>query len=368
MSASGDFGPAPPGVDLSENQNGSMLGAVITLIILGTLSVVLRIYARTEFKKFRFSIDDYLSFAALLFAYSLGICVIISVKYKNGHHVQALTKQEFTVIWKLLYAHVMLYAFCVTCTKTSIILFYKRIFNLRYSLYFAMFFILGYFIVIIVTVNVACDPIPYFWEQYTDPNTAVGSCIDIPKFFFGNGIAAVLIDIMILIIPIPITWKLQMPKTQRLAVIGILLLGSFVCIAGIVRLVFLNRNTHSDDATWSVAPVFVWSCVEPSIGIVCACLPTLSPLFRRWWSSMITGKSGSASAKQTPSGYNLSTRKSRLTDPSVTWTHWDEVELVDTVIERKSISMQRRGSEGETSSRHSGIRVREEVTISYTAV
>ncbi|GAB1202905.1 hypothetical protein APSETT445_001529 [Aspergillus pseudonomiae] len=345
MSASGDFGPAPPGVDLSDNQDGSMLGAVITLIILGTLSVVLRVYARTEFKKFQFAIDDYLSFAAL-----------VSVKYRNGHHVQALTKHEFTVIWKLLYAHVMLYAFCVTCTKTSIIMFYKRIFNLRYSLYFAMFFILSYFIVIIVTINVACDPIPYFWEQYTDPDTAVGSCIDIPKFFFGNGIAAVLIDIGILIIPIPITWKLQMPKSQS------------VCIAGIVRLVFLNRNTHSDDATWTVAPVFVWSCVEPSIGIVCACLPTLSPLFRRWWSSMVTGKSGSASAKQTASGYNLSSRKSRLTSPSMTWTHGDEVELVDTVIERKSTSLQRKRSEGGNSSRHSGIRVREEVMISYTAV
>lgn len=52
----------------------------------------------------------------------------------------------------------------------------------------------------------------------------------------------------------------------------------------------------------------------------------------------------------------------------MTWTHCDEVELVDTVIERKSISMQRRGSEGGNSSRHSGIRVREEVMISYTAV
>ncbi|BAE57074.1 unnamed protein product [Aspergillus oryzae RIB40] len=169
MSASGDFGPAPPGVNLSENQNGSMLGAVITLIILGTLSVVLRIYARTEFKKFRFSIDDYLSFAALPHKAEAKCMRVIA---HSPHHL------------------------------------------------------LSYFIVIIVTINVACDPIPYFWEQYTDPNTAVGSCIDIPKFFFGNGIAAVLIDIMILIIPIPITWKLQMPKTQRLAVIGILLLGS----------------------------------------------------------------------------------------------------------------------------------------------
>ncbi|KAE8376222.1 hypothetical protein BDV26DRAFT_282780 [Aspergillus bertholletiae] len=226
MSASGDFGPAPPGVDLSENQDGSMLGAVIPLIVISTLSIILRIYARTEFRKFRFAIDDYLSFAALLFSYALGICVIISVNYKNGHHVQAVSKYEFTVVWKLLYAHVMLYAFCVTCTKTSIIMFYKRIFNLRYSLHVALFLIASYFLVVIITINVACDPIPYFWQQYTDPDTAVGRCIDIPKFFFGNGIAAVLVDFVILTLPIPIIWKLQMPLSQRLAVIGVLLLGS----------------------------------------------------------------------------------------------------------------------------------------------
>jgi hypothetical protein len=67
MSVSGDFGPAPPGVDLSENRDASILGAVITLMVVGTLAVVLRIYARTEFKKLsHLTIDDYLIFVAMV--------------------------------------------------------------------------------------------------------------------------------------------------------------------------------------------------------------------------------------------------------------------------------------------------------------
>lgn len=104
-------------------------------------------------------------------------------------------------------------------------LFYRRIFNLRWSLYFAMVIVLGYFVAVITTIAVACRPVSYFWQQYTDP-AAEGTCVDVPQFFFINGIIAVLIDVMILCIPAPVIWKLQMPKTQRVAVTSILLLGS----------------------------------------------------------------------------------------------------------------------------------------------
>jgi hypothetical protein len=32
-----------------------------------------------------------------------------------------------------------------------------------------------------------------------------------------------------------------------------------------------------------MSKVFIWSCCEPFIGIVCACLPTYAPLVRRFW-------------------------------------------------------------------------------------
>jgi len=119
----------------------------------------------------------------------------------------------------------MIYATAVTFTKASIVMFYGRIFNLRWMLWIALFLVIGYWITIIVAILVACRPLAYFWLAYTDPLTAEGTCMDVPTFFFANGIAAMLIDVLILCIPIPNIYKLQMPLSQKIAVAGIFLLG-----------------------------------------------------------------------------------------------------------------------------------------------
>lgn len=301
MSASGAFGPAPPGIDLSQNQNGQIFGAVITLMVIGTIAVIMRFIARRTPNSMSLAVDDYLIVAALIFAYGTGICSLLSVNYGGGKHLWVLTAENFISIWKLLYAYVMIYATAVTCTKVSILMFYRRIFGIKSSLYVCLFLAIGYWITIIVTINVGCRPLDYFWRRYTDL-TAVGTCIDIPKFFFGNGIAAMLIDVIILCVPVPIVWSLQMPTSQKLAVVSILLLGSFVCVASIVRIVTLERNVKSSDPTWTISPVFVWSCVEPFIGIVCACLPTFAPFFRRWWAVVRTKGSSGPGKNAYPSG------------------------------------------------------------------
>lgn len=46
MSDSGDFGPAPPGMDLSQSQASSMYGSIITTAVAGTFAVIARFYAR----------------------------------------------------------------------------------------------------------------------------------------------------------------------------------------------------------------------------------------------------------------------------------------------------------------------------------
>lgn len=57
---------------------------------------------------------------------------------------------------------------------------------------------------------------------------------------------------------------------------------------------------------------FVWSCVEPCIGIVCACLPTLRPLLRRIFPRFILW--GSSSKRlQTPNNNTSSAFKSSQT-------------------------------------------------------
>jgi hypothetical protein len=58
-----------------------------------------------------------------------------------------------------------------------------------------------------------------------------------------------------------------------------------VCVASAVRIVMMDQLVKSPDFTWAMSKVFIWSCVEPFIGIVCACLPTYAPLVRRWWTA-----------------------------------------------------------------------------------
>ncbi|KAJ5197350.1 hypothetical protein N7449_007829 [Penicillium cf. viridicatum] len=314
--ATGDFGPVPPGVDLAKNQTGNLLGAVIPVAVLGTTAVILRLAAPMKTQESRkLAVDDYLIIAALLFSWGTAISCFISIPFGNGYHLQSLTKSEFITVWKILFAYVMIYATAVTFTKSSIVFFYGRIFNFRWSLGFCMFLVLGYWVTIIVTVAVACRPLSYFWLAYTDP-TAIGVCIDVPTFFFGNGIGAMLIDVIILCMPMPTIYKLQMQLSQKVAVMGILLLGSFVCVASICRIIALQKNTQGIDATWTMAPVFIWSCVEPFVGIICACLPTFGPFFRRWWAKVRTVRS-SNSRSTDPSAEHPSATTTWLRKPRV---------------------------------------------------
>jgi hypothetical protein len=70
VTATGDFGPAPPGVDLIKNQTGNLLGSVTPVAALGTTAVILRLVAPMKTKENRkLAVEDYLIIAAL---FSLG--------------------------------------------------------------------------------------------------------------------------------------------------------------------------------------------------------------------------------------------------------------------------------------------------------
>lgn len=65
MSASGDWGPAPLGVDLNETQTAKILSPVIAFMVLGVLAVVGRLVSRLKSGS-RIAIDDYLVVVSLV--------------------------------------------------------------------------------------------------------------------------------------------------------------------------------------------------------------------------------------------------------------------------------------------------------------
>ena len=83
---------------------------------------------------------------------------------------------------------------------------------------------------------------------------------------------------MLLVLPIPYVWALHARLGQRLILISIFLLGTFVAVVSIVRLsIFIGLNLGDANVTSTLSEVFIWSSVEINVGLICACLPSLRP-------------------------------------------------------------------------------------------
>ncbi|KAK7458278.1 hypothetical protein CaCOL14_006716 [Colletotrichum acutatum] len=278
------FGPPSDGLDISESSVARNNAAVIILAVLASVAVVLRLMARF-LQGHSLKADDWTILLSLLL---VGATVGLSIAggaYGAGNHVWSFTPQNLTQVFKILYAYTFIYGTACAATKISILLFYQRIFLLstasstsfKFSLIAGYVLSAAYPIIIWATMVNACRPLSFYWNQFVGEN---GTCIDINTFYLALAIINMVNDIIVLLIPIPQILKLQMSGRKKAAVCSIMLLGSFVCVASIVRITYLSTFSRALDITWQMGPVFIWSAIEPSIAIVSACLPHLAPLRR----------------------------------------------------------------------------------------
>jgi hypothetical protein len=82
-----------------------------------------------------------------------------------------------------------------------------------------------------------------------------------------------------------------------------LLIQTSVCVVSVLRITSFGFSTLDNVTYVSVIPS-TWSSIEQSVGIICACLPTLRPLLRLLYGSSVNSirKRDSASSNFPPRG------------------------------------------------------------------
>jgi hydrogenase/urease accessory protein HupE len=124
--------------------------------------------------------------------------------------------------------------------KMSVLLFYRHIFFItegyRRASLTVMVLSTAWFIAAQVANLLICQPIDSFWIR-----TKPGKCLNFNIMFIGTGIVDTVIDIFILLLPIRMALKLQLPRKTKVAVAGIFGLGGFVVITNIVRLRYIYQ-------------------------------------------------------------------------------------------------------------------------------
>lgn len=137
-----------------------------------------------------------------------------------------VTDPEAPVNWaKCAYAQEPIYCVAVACPKLSILASYLRIFVKRPHRVAS--YLIGAVIAAAATAGViaslaACRPFSARW----DPARVESSCINFIHYWQGTSVVNIATDLAMLILPIPVVWQLQMPKSQKAALMAVFMLGS----------------------------------------------------------------------------------------------------------------------------------------------
>ena len=91
-----------------------------------------------------------------------------------------------------------------------------------------------------------CSPISKNWD--TD-GTQRGSCLNQQNIFIADTVMSSVIDLAILLIPMPIIGSLQMPFRKKLRIFALLAAGGVATMATIARLIMVVQIGGLPDST-----------------------------------------------------------------------------------------------------------------------
>ena len=158
--------------------------------------------------------------------------------------------------------------------KLSLLFFYLQFAvekRFRIAVYGLMTVVTGYSLASAFVVIFSCYPVSKSW----DITVTGGYCINLPVFYIANLSLNSATDMAVLILPIPMLWKLRMPFRQKIAVSAIFMTGSgygqlpfhfhdrfslySVCVVSILRIRSLVILLDKDDITWELVEGYIWS-------------------------------------------------------------------------------------------------------------
>lgn len=129
--------------------------------------------------------------------------------------------KQLTVI---SYVYETMYTLSIAITKISILLFYSRIFTerkFRIALCVVFTVVIAWLVAIEITVLAECVPISSLWDL-----SESSRCIQLIPFFLGAGIPNVLLNTVIVCLPLPMVWTLEIERKYRLALSAVFGLGA----------------------------------------------------------------------------------------------------------------------------------------------
>ncbi|KAL3298603.1 integral membrane protein [Colletotrichum asianum] len=207
--------------------------------------------------------------------------------YGEGYHEWEVTKESYKEVLRWLYIGSILYCPAAYLTKATLLLLEARVFavyeRVSRGVFTFIYVLLFCYIPIMMLKVLVCVPIPATWDSDVKP----ANCLNQRKVFISDMCLGVFTDIIILLLPLAMTFSLRLPFWTKVKVVALLSAGGIATGVSIFRLyksiLFLEPLNRTEgfvllDIT---TPLTTNRALELAIGLICACLPTTNLLVQR---------------------------------------------------------------------------------------
>ncbi|CAF9925205.1 hypothetical protein IMSHALPRED_006410 [Imshaugia aleurites] len=259
-------------------------------VVLAALALGIRLMSR-RFQGLGLSFNDY----AALLAWPLAVAIDVTNFFMAfqggaGQHLANVDSTEITVTLKksdvpqIIPAETCLWATANALVKLSILHFYLTIFGtrkpFRYATYAVMALVLSFGIGLNLQAFLICRPFAKNWNRLLP-----GTCGPVTAPFLADSSINILMDLAIVVLPMPVVWQLQMVQKRKIALTIVFALGVLVCVVALIRVVLIAR-LNIDDYLYDFTKITIVTDLEICLGIIVACMPMFPPTLKR----MLRGK------------------------------------------------------------------------------
>ncbi|PKY07952.1 hypothetical protein P168DRAFT_314083 [Aspergillus campestris IBT 28561] len=256
----------------------ALIISTLVLLAISTLCFFLRVVA-IYMRKRGWRSHDY--FAGLsLFCLTGYVCdAIVGVAAGGyGAHVRTVPYNKLVISLKVFFASEWFWATSVASFRIAILLLYVDIFRKRVFFWAAVstgLLVVLYWVASILTIALLCRPINVNWNR-----TTTGTCGDLRKTEFASAGFNMGIDLLVVLLPMPVVWTLQMSREKKFGVTAAFTLGMITAAVNLGRLI-QTSICSSADLTYCAIDSSILVTAEMSSGILVACVPTLGPILFR---------------------------------------------------------------------------------------
>ncbi|KAK1783185.1 hypothetical protein QBC45DRAFT_447946 [Copromyces sp. CBS 386.78] len=277
----------PPGIspnfDDPPNRNGLAYFVTTFCLVVSTLCVFIRLYARVWIEK-RARIEEVLMICAYG-SYWGTVWAGYEMIKTPGYYVHTWNLHNGDLVrplWLIL-VYGCAYSFVLPFIKTAILLDWCRLFvpaDNRRSLFWWACMALGGFqclwgLLCTILLNVQCVPHRAIWEFWVP-----AKCFNLPKVMLASASCQVATDFIMMLLPQGIIWTLQLNWQKRLGVSIIFGVGVLACVAACFRLDQTITFAKETDLMYFIGPLLFWADAEMTCGFFIFCIPCLPKLIK----------------------------------------------------------------------------------------